>query len=102
MASEGTVTVPGGTRLAFPQTDSNAGPAAPGTRTLPLVVPALASAAFLWLSFFPVAWGWLAWVSLVPLLVLVRRPCRGRTRFLVGWLAGLAFYWPALQWFRVA
>jgi apolipoprotein N-acyltransferase len=102
MPSEGTVSVQGSTRLAFPQADADTGPVVPGARPLPLVVPALASALLLWLSFFPVAWGWLGWVSLVPLLVLVRRPCRGRTRFLVGWLAGLAFYWPALQWFRVA
>jgi apolipoprotein N-acyltransferase len=102
MASEGTVSVQGSTRLAFAQANPGAEPTVPRVRALPVVVPALAGAGLLWLSFFPVAWGWLAWFSLVPLLVLVRWPGRGRTRFLVGWLAGLAFYWPALQWLRVA
>jgi apolipoprotein N-acyltransferase len=63
---------------------------------------ALLSAGLLYLSFFPVAWGWLAWVGLVPLLVLVRWPGRGRTRLLAALLGGLAFYWPVLQWLRVA
>ena len=26
----------------------------------------------LWLCYFPVAWGWIGWVALVPLLCLVR------------------------------
>jgi apolipoprotein N-acyltransferase len=87
---------------------------------------ALATAGLLYLCYFPVAFGWLAWVALVPLLVLVRRPgrpntpylcawagpfrrfacCalrwRPRTLYLCAWLGGMAFFFPLLQWMRVA
>jgi apolipoprotein N-acyltransferase len=56
----------------------------------------------LWLSYFPVACGWLGWVALVPLLTLVRSPARPRAVYVPAWVAGLAFFWPALQWMRVA
>lgn len=64
--------------------------------------PSLASSVLLYLSFFPVAWGWLGWVALVPLLFLVRS--RARTRRVIGFafLVGIGFNLPALQWFRVA
>jgi apolipoprotein N-acyltransferase len=71
-------------------------------RMLPITLPALLSAALLWASFFPLAWNWLAFVALVPLLVLVRRPMGRWSVFFASWLAGLAFFWPALQWMRVA
>ncbi len=56
----------------------------------------------LWLCYFPVAWGWLAWIALVPLLALVRTRISGGRLALGAWLAGLVFYWPVLQWMRVA
>jgi apolipoprotein N-acyltransferase len=62
----------------------------------------LLSAALLWLCFFPVACGWLAWVALVPWLCLVRAVGRPRRLYLAAWAGGLAFYWPVLQWMRVA
>jgi apolipoprotein N-acyltransferase len=52
------------------------------------------------LCYFPVAWGWLAWVALVPLLALVRLRCR--FRYLCVYAGGLVFFLPALQWMRVA
>jgi apolipoprotein N-acyltransferase len=57
----------------------------------------------LWLCYFPAACGWLAWLALVPLLGLVRMP-RRRWRFphLAAFAGGLLFYWPAIQWMRVA
>src|SRR5207247_2721186 len=67
-----------------------------------LALPALASAGLLWLCYFPVAFGWLGWVALVPLLCLVRAEASGRRLFFCAWLGGLAFFWPALQWMRVA
>jgi apolipoprotein N-acyltransferase len=67
-----------------------------------LLLSALATAGLLWLSYFPVACGWLAWFALVPLLGLVRTTARRRVVYPCAWLAGLAFYWPALQWMRVA
>jgi apolipoprotein N-acyltransferase len=38
----------------------------------------------------------------VPLLTLARSPARPRTVYLCAWAGGLVFYWPALQWMRVA
>lgn len=77
-------------------------PEAPTPTLARLLVPALASALLLWLGYFPVAWGWLGWVALVPLLTLVRTEARPSRVYLAAWAAGLAFYWPALQWMRVA
>lgn len=71
-----------------------------GLREVP-VLPAL-TGILLCLCYFPVAWGWLAWVALVPLLALVRRPARRLHVFLSTWLAGLLFFVPILQWMRVA
>jgi apolipoprotein N-acyltransferase len=70
-----------------------------GLRTLLL---ALASGGLLWLCYFPVAWGWLAWISLVPMLALVRSPARPWVIYLSAWAGGLVFCWPVLQWMRVA
>jgi apolipoprotein N-acyltransferase len=58
------------------------------------------TAGLLWLSYFPVAWGWLGWVALVPFLALVRLRCR--FRYLSAYAGGLIFFTPALQWMRVA
>src|SRR5262249_35471653 len=63
---------------------------------------ALASAGALYLCYFPVAWGWLAWGALVPFLALVRRPTPPRWLYPAAHPRGLAFFWPALQWMRVA
>jgi apolipoprotein N-acyltransferase len=65
-------------------------------------VPALASGILLYLCHFPVAWGWLGWIALVPLLCLVRSPARPRTVYLSAWAGALLFFVPALQWMRVA
>jgi apolipoprotein N-acyltransferase len=69
------------------------------TRT---VLAALLTGGLLWLSFFPVACGWLGWVALVPLLVLVRATGSARRTYLSAWLAGVTFFVPVLQWMRVA
>jgi apolipoprotein N-acyltransferase len=76
---------------------------APDTRLagLPLLL-ALATGGALWLCYFPANAGWLAWVALVPLLVLVRSRSRPRSLYLSAWAGGLVFFWPALQWMRVA
>jgi apolipoprotein N-acyltransferase len=82
------------------------------TRLTRLLLPALLTALLLWLSnfnqitigghSFAFACGWLGWVALVPFLVLVRADARPRNLYLAAWLAGLLFYWPVLQWMRVA
>jgi apolipoprotein N-acyltransferase len=69
---------------------------------VPIFLLSLLGAVLLWASFFPLAIGWLGWFALVPLLVLVRRPLKGWAVFVASWLAGLLFFWPALQWMRVA
>jgi apolipoprotein N-acyltransferase len=66
------------------------------------LLPALATAGLLWLSYFPVAWGWLGWIALVPLLCLVRSEARPRRIYFSAWASGLAFFVPALQWMHVA
>jgi apolipoprotein N-acyltransferase len=71
-------------------------------RRSPLLLASLATAGLLWLSYFPVDCGWLAWFALVPFLVLVRSTARPRWVYLCAWVGGLAFYFPALQWMRVA
>jgi apolipoprotein N-acyltransferase len=64
---------------------------------------ALLSAGLLWACYFPLAWGgYLGWVALVPLLVLVRTQLRSRTVYLIAWAAGLLFFVPVLQWMRYA
>ena len=80
---------------------NHADPARPACARF-LLLAALATAGLLWLSYFPVNCGWLAWFALVPLLVLVRATARPRLVYLCAWLGGLAFYFPALQWMRVA
>jgi apolipoprotein N-acyltransferase len=64
--------------------------------------PALATAGLLWLCFFPMAWGWLAWVAVVPLLTLLRSRARPWAVYLSATVGGLAFYLPVLRWMPVA
>jgi apolipoprotein N-acyltransferase len=91
------------TRQRLPQTY----PAAerPRYQLLPPLVAlglSLPTGLLLYLCFFPVAWGWLAWGALIPLLLLTRSRIRPVTIYTMATVAGLVFYWPALQWMRVA
>ncbi len=63
---------------------------------------AVLTGGLLWLCHFPAAWGWLAWVALVPLLGLVRMRVSTGRACLFAWLAGLLYFVPAIQWMRVA
>jgi apolipoprotein N-acyltransferase len=65
-------------------------------------VAAVASGLLLWLSYSPASAGWLAWVALVPWLMLVRAGVATWRRYILAWLSGLLFFVPALQWMRVA
>jgi apolipoprotein N-acyltransferase len=69
---------------------------------LPCLLPALATGFLLWLCYFPVAWGWLGWVALVPLLCLVRSEARPRRVYFCAWAGGLLFFGLALRWVTVA
>jgi len=62
----------------------------------------LASGLLLYMCFFPLGWGWLGWVALAPLLALVRVQAAPRRIYWCAWIAGTVFFWPALQWMRVA
>src|SRR6516225_254991 len=96
VASESIRVTPGAQPHAAPQPASRA---TPGRLLLPC---ALATSGLLYLCYFPVAWGFLGWVALVPLLALVRSDARPLRIFGVAYLAGLAFYLPVIQWMRVA
>jgi apolipoprotein N-acyltransferase len=63
-------------------------------------VAASAAAGLLWLSYFPVNCGWLAWVALVPWLMLVRAELPRYGRYLIAWLSAYAFFVPSLAWMR--
>ena len=65
-----------------------------------LVIAAFLSAASL--CYFPFAIGWLGWGALVPILWLTRSSAPAWRIYLYAWYAGLAFFWPALEWMRVA
>jgi len=67
-----------------------------------VLLPALLTGGLLWACHFPLAWGWLGWIALVPLLSLVRRDISGWRVFLGSWVAGLVFFTPAVQWLRLA
>jgi len=69
---------------------------------LTLTLPALATGGLLWLCHFPVAWGWLGWIALVPVLSLARSSAKARWIYLSAWAGGLTFFLPVLQWMRVA
>lgn len=74
---------------------------APPCRTRVLLAGSL-TGALLWLCYFPVAWGWLGWVALVPFLVLARAEGPRLRIYLSAWVGGSLFFWTTLQWLRVA
>src|SRR5215467_4869945 len=93
-------------RGAEPRPEVTGDPQASIARALalpwPRLLPALATGGLLWLCYFPMAWGWLAWVALVPLLCLVRSEASSKRVFFCAWAGALIFFWAALQWMRVA
>ncbi len=77
-------------------------PPVPKAAASPCVAPALMTGAMLWACHYPLAWGWLGWVALVPFLTLARAEARPRRIYWAAYLAGLAFFVPVLQFMRVA
>src|SRR5258708_40127561 len=51
----------------------------------------LFTSALLWLSFFPMAWGWIGWVAMVPFLFLIRPEGGNRVLYVAAWASGLVF-----------
>lgn len=76
---------------------SDHAPAAATPRSHPAVL-GLAAALLLFGAFPPAGWGWLGWVALVPLFLLLRSERPRRTIYLGGWLGGLTFWLLALHW----
>jgi apolipoprotein N-acyltransferase len=76
--------------------------AMPSSVGVSCLLPGVLGGVLFYLCYFPVGWGWLGWVALVPWLFLVRSPARPRMVYLSAWLGGLIFYGPILQWMRVA
>ena len=68
----------------------------------PCLWPAVLTGGLLWCCYFPLAWGWLAWIALTPLLTLVRAQGRSRRVYWSAYVGGVAFFVPVLQWMRVA
>ena len=48
------------------------------------------------------AWGFLGWIALAPLLVLVRTQIRPSLVYLAAFVGGVVFFLPALSWMSVA
>jgi len=67
-----------------------------------LFLPALITGPLLWAAFFPLNLGPIASIALVPWLTLVRSPASGKRLYFAGYLGGVAFFLPALEWVRVA
>lgn len=61
---------------------------------------ALLSAALLILTFPKFSIVWLAPVALAPLLVAVAREVRPRQRFLLGWIAGVVYWFGVCYWIQ--
>ena len=59
--------------------------------------PAVLSGLLLAFAFPSADWNWLAWIALVPLLVVLPEATL-RGAFLLGWVAGVAFYLGTLYW----
>jgi apolipoprotein N-acyltransferase len=81
--------------------DAPANADAPARRWVwPVLLAAVGSGACLRLAHFPFSLAELAWVALVPWLLLVEARTRGR--LLASYLAGLVYFVWATQWVRVA
>ncbi|HVK14956.1 MAG TPA: apolipoprotein N-acyltransferase [Gemmataceae bacterium] len=65
-------------------------------------LPAVLSGLLLYACYFPLNFGFLGWVALVPLLSLVRANARSRRIYFAAFVGGLFCYVPAIQWIRVA
>src|SRR5216684_6786635 len=69
-----------------------------GVPTLAEASLAIASALLLVLSFPDFDLWWLAWIGMVPLLVVVTRTPKAGRAFLLGWLWGLIFFYGSCWW----
>src|SRR5207245_1609768 len=61
-----------------------------------------ASGFLLWLAFPPAGWGWLAWIALTPLFLLIRSDKPRWAIYLGAWLGGELFWLLSIQWVRLS
>ncbi|MCI0700978.1 MAG: apolipoprotein N-acyltransferase [Planctomycetia bacterium] len=74
-----------------------------GFRVKPRVfLPAIVSGVLLWLAYFPLNLGPLAFIALAPWLTLVRAPVSNKRRYFAAYVGGFVFFALATQWVRVA
>jgi len=66
-----------------------------------LVLPCL-TGALQWMSYYPLGWGFLSWIALVPLLFLVRLDTKPWKIYIGAFFGGCFFFWPVLAWMTVA
>lgn len=59
------------------------------------------TALLLWASFTPLGFAPLAWIALVPLLLLVRLERPTQWMYTGTYFAGFGFWWASLQWMRL-
>src|SRR6266481_623922 len=69
-----------------------------GVPTLAEASLAIASAVLMFLSLPDFDLLWLAWIGMVPLLVVVTRTPKACRAFLLGWLWGLIFFYGSCWW----
>jgi apolipoprotein N-acyltransferase len=74
-------------------------PALPRSRVF---LPAILSGGLLYACYFPLNFGFLAWIALVPLLSLVRANARPWRIYMAAFVGGMVCFVPAIQWMRVA
>ncbi|MCS7047529.1 MAG: hypothetical protein NZO58_14325, partial [Gemmataceae bacterium] len=65
---------------------------APRTGFWSVAAPALLSGLLCWMCYFPLAWGWLGWIALVPLLSLVRVQAAPRRIYFAAYFGGGLFF----------
>ena len=76
-------------------------PARPSNSRSGPLVSSVVSGLLLWTTFPPIHWGWLAWVALVPLLLLVKNKGPRWAIYLGAWGGGYTFWVLALHWVRL-
>ena len=66
------------------------------------LISGIVSGVLLWTTFPPANWGWLAWISLVPLFLMIPSKLASRALYLGAWTGGLVFWTLAIQWVRLS
>lgn len=65
------------------------------------VVCSFATTTLLWSSFTPLDWGWLGWIALSPMILLVRLERPTRFMYPILYASGLVWSLATLQWMRL-